>query len=189
MVSDIARDARQPRPDNHERFQAIFEAHQRQVLAYAIRRLSDPFDAEDVAAETFTIAWRRIALSPEPEKALPWLFGIARRVIANHRRSIVRRLRLALRFGSEIVQPQSLRPVSPAIEALMRLTADDQELLRLLAWEQLTQTEAAAVLGTSPNAVAIRLNRARHRFSEELAQIRHEEGKREDARSGAGDKQ
>ena len=57
----------------------------------------------------------------------------------------------------------------------MRLTADDQELLRLLAWEQLTQAEAATVLGTSPNAIAIRLNRARRRFSGELSRLNLDE--------------
>lgn len=162
--------------DRNERFARTFDAHHQHVLAYAMRRVLELADAEDVTAETFTIAWRRILLAPEPEEARPWLFGIARRVIANHRRSIARRLRLALRFRSEIRQPRSSRPVPSAIEALMRLTMDDQELLRLLAWEQLTQAEVATVLGTSPNAIAIRLNRARHRFSVELARLRLEEG-------------
>lgn len=54
------------------------------------------------------------------------------------------------------------------MEALARLRPDDQELLRLIAWDDLTHAEAAAVLGISANAVAIRLHRARRRFAEQL---------------------
>lgn len=64
-----------------------------------------------------------------------------------------------------------IEPESPALEALANLRADDQELLRLLAWEGLSQAEAGVVLGVSPNAVAIRLHRARRRFATELARI------------------
>ena len=66
------------------RFEALFAAHQRDILAYAMRRSGTITDAEDVAAKTFAIAWRKLAAIPE--EPLPWLYATARRVLANQRR-------------------------------------------------------------------------------------------------------
>lgn len=153
-----------------ERFEAAFEAHHRAVLAYALRRTRAEADAEDAVAETFAVAWRRIDQMPVPELALPWLLGVARRVLANQRRSLLRRVQLGLRLGAQPQPPAEVFSVrGPAVEALEHLRPDDQELLRLLAWDGLTHAEAGRVLGVSPNAVAIRLHRARRRFAAELA--------------------
>jgi RNA polymerase sigma-70 factor (ECF subfamily) len=156
----------------HDRFQAAFEAHHRHVLAYALRRVESTEDAEDVVAETFAVVWRRLDRLPEPDRTLPWLFAIARRIVANQRRSRSRRLRLRERLMAQ-PQPTLAAPDAPqpAIEALGRLRPDDQELLRLLAWEGLSHAEAGVVLGISANAVAIRLYRARARFAAELARL------------------
>ena len=153
------------------RFDALFTAHQRHVLAYALRRTQAPADAEDVAAETFTIAWRKIDAVPAAEP-LPWLYAVARRVLANHRRGNGRRERLAALLRVEDVAT----PIrageerdGPAFTALASLSPADQELLRLVAWEELGNQQIAAVLGITPNAVAIRLHRARARFADALA--------------------
>lgn len=155
-------------------FDALYEAHAPRVLAYAIRRTTALGDAEDVAAETFTIAWRRFADIPDDPAALPWLLAVARRVIANQRRSAARRLRLVDRlrdFGRprcDIGRTEG----GPALAALARLSADDQELLRLVAWDDLSHAEIAATLGISVNAVAIRLHRARGRLRAAIARER-----------------
>jgi len=153
------------------RFDALFTAHQRHVLAYAMRRTQAPADAEDVAAETFAIAWRKIDAVPAAEP-LPWLYAVARRVLANHRRGNGRRERLAALLRVEDVAT----PIrtgedldGPAFTALASLSPADQELLRLVAWEELANQQIAAVLGITPNAVAIRLHRARARFADALA--------------------
>lgn len=148
------------------RFAGIFEIHHKAVLAYAIRRCASEADAEDAAAETFVIAWRRrLDLPAEP---LPFLYGVARRVIANQRRSGLRRfaLHLRLREHPEPVHGLFSSETGPALAALGRLRPEDQELLRLVAWEELNHTEIAQVLGITVNAVAIRLHRARQRFEE-----------------------
>ena len=150
------------------RLEAAFEEHHRRVLAYALRRVPTEADAEDAVAETFAVAWRRMDRLPATD-ALPWLLAVARRVIANQRRGTDRRSRLALRLHRE---PRPVGPDdngSPALEALAQLPSDDQELLRLLAWDGLSQAEAGVVLGISANAVAIRLYRARKRFAAALA--------------------
>ena len=153
------------------RFEAIFSAHQRHVLAYAMRRSQTLDDAEDVAAETFTIAWRKLGDIPAMEP-LPWLYAVARRVLANHRRGTGRRERLAALLRTEDVATP-LRAGEdhdgPAFIALASLSTADQELLRLVAWEELGNQQIAAVLGITPNAVAIRLHRARSRFADALA--------------------
>ena len=156
---------------DRRRFEIAFERHHRAVFAYSLRRVSNEADAEDVVAETFSVAWRKVDRLPDEDGALAWLLAIARRVIANQRRSGSRRIRLALRLEKQPRSSVGAIPNGPAVEALERLRADDQELLRLLAWEGLSQAEAGVVLGISANAVAIRLYRARRRFREQLTRI------------------
>lgn len=152
------------------RFDTIFSENQRAVLGYAMRRTESAADAEDVAAETFTICWRRLEVVPLDEP-LPWLYGVARRVLANQRRGRGRRERLI----SVLRAPDVSTPVklgddldAPAFRALASLSPADQELLRLVAWEELGHGEIARVLGITPNAVAIRLHRARARLAQAL---------------------
>ena len=158
---------------NVARFEATFEQHQRAVLAFALRRTSSEADAEDAVAETFAVAWRRIDRLPQPDAALPWLLATARRVLANQHRGSARRIRLSLRLHAQPQDPQPIHAVeTPALEALARMRREDQELLRLLVWDGLSQAEAGEALGISANAVGIRLHRARARFAEELAYVK-----------------
>ncbi|HEY4633668.1 MAG TPA: sigma-70 family RNA polymerase sigma factor [Candidatus Limnocylindrales bacterium] len=156
------------------RFDALYTQHQRAVLAYAMRRAPTLADAEDAAAETFTIAWRRIDAVPATDP-LPWLYAVARRVLANQRRGTGRRERLAALIHTERDVPTPMRAGEardgPAFEALAALSPADQEVLRLVAWEELGNGQIASVLGISANAVAIRLHRARARFAEALARV------------------
>ena len=165
------------------RFAALFESNKRAVLAYARRRTTSLADAEDAAGETFGIAWRRI--TTVPTEPLPWLYGVARRVLANQRRGADRRFRLAWRVRDDLPTPVYLgeNADAPAMIALTRLRADDQELLRLVAWEELGNNQIAEVLGVTPNAVAIRLHRARGRFAKTLADVTRERGVKDPAAS------
>ena len=145
----------------------LYESTSRRVMAYSLRRVRDPEAARDVVSETFAVVWRRIGDVPEGRAELAWVFGVARRVIANHRRSGARFARLQDRLSAVRPEPigelvdrdQSMAP--DALAALARLPAHQQELLRLAAWEELSLNEMAGVLGCSPNAAAIRLHRAR----------------------------
>lgn len=143
----------------------MFQENHRALLSYALRRVSDPADAADVIAETFTTAWRRIEDVPDGARARLWLFGVARRVLANHHRSQRRRDALADRLRDTLAEVVVREPADSGLaQALVRLRDDDRELLRLLAWEQLTQEEIAVVLGLSRPAVRVRLHRARRRL-------------------------
>jgi RNA polymerase sigma-70 factor (ECF subfamily) len=149
-------------------FDDLYAAAAPAVLAYAARRTDTLDDAEDVAAETFAIAWRRLEDCPAVPRA--WLFGIARRVLANRYRSASRWRRLSERlFHATDHRAQRLTMEGgPATAALSRMREADRELLRLVAWEGLDHAEIGIVLGITPNAVAIRLHRARQRFTDEL---------------------
>lgn len=156
-----------------DRLEALFEAHHRALLAYAARRSPTLADAEDVVAEVFLVAWRRLDEVPAGDEARPWLFGVARNTIGNQRRGLTRRSRLVSRLEQTADRPLAAAPAptpdtEPVLEALSRLSRSDQELLRLVAWEELSHADIAAVLGISVNAVAIRLHRARARFEQAL---------------------
>ena len=118
-----------------ERFRAMFARHHPAVLAYAARRIGRS-DAADAAAETFTVAWRRLARVPEEPATLPWLYGVARNVVRNHLRARRRAERLAMRQAGE---PGPAPTVSDPeiLEALGRLDRNDREILMLAAWEGL----------------------------------------------------
>lgn len=154
------------------RFEALFREHQRAVLAYAMRRTATLADAEDATSETFTIAWRKLDAIPSGE-SLPWLYAVARRVLANQRRGSGRRERLTALLSSEHDVPTPVRlgddVDGPAFVALASLSPADQEILRLVAWEGLGNQDIAQVLGITPNAVAIRLHRARARYADALS--------------------
>ena len=117
-------------------------------------------------AETFLVAWRRLDDVPEP--ALPWLFGVARRTLANSRRSSRRRDILAERLRIDLGDVPVVPVERGLLDALQTLSVGDRELLLLTAWEGLSTGEAAAALGCSAVACRIRLHRARKRLAAAL---------------------
>ena len=158
-----------PRPGNAE-LEALWHEWHRHVLAYALRR-ADPATAEDVVAETFLIAWRRLA--DVPERPLPWLLGVARRVLANQRRGERRRRALVdhLRVRTSAAAAPEAASEGRALRALASLGERDREALLLHAWEGLDHAEAGTVMGCSAATFAVRLHRARQRFERELARV------------------
>jgi RNA polymerase sigma factor (sigma-70 family) len=158
------------RPASSEaRFNALFARHYPAVFGYAARRVGWD-DAGDTAAEVFTVAWRRLSRVPAEPETLPWLYGVARKVVANQERAARRRLRLAVKAASA-PDAAVAAPGTAALDieaALLRLGTADREVLRLAAWEELQPAEIAAVLGCSANTAAVRLHRARQRLAGEL---------------------
>lgn len=155
------------------RFERLYSEHGRPVLAYAVRRSACAQDGADVLAETFLVAWRRLDDIPRGEEARLWLYGVARRVLANQHRSERRRERLAERMRHELsaaLDELPVRGLEPGTvrEALDRLADEDQEILRLSAWEELTPREISSVLGIGHVAARSRLHRARQRLRDAL---------------------
>jgi RNA polymerase sigma-70 factor (ECF subfamily) len=116
----------------------------------------------------FAIAWRRLDDVPDP--ALPWLLACARRVLANQRRGERRFGALRSRLAADRLGPLSTDEGDGQLrQALNELRERDREVLLLVAWEGLEPAEAAAVLGCSRGALAVRLHRARKRLAVALA--------------------
>jgi RNA polymerase sigma factor (sigma-70 family) len=156
-----------------ETFRRLYGAHFDAVLGYALRRTVRAQDAADVTAETFLVAWRRLAHVPDEPDVRPWLYGVARRVLANHRRGDRRRTVLGERLRKELVAavPDTSDDVVQRADvdaALRRLSPRDQELLELHLWEGLEPREIAEVLGLAAVVVRPRLSRARARLRELL---------------------
>jgi RNA polymerase sigma-70 factor (ECF subfamily) len=151
------------------RFDALFASYSSDIVAYCGWRAGSESDAQDAMAEVFLTAWRRLDELPEGDAARVWLYGTARRVIANQRRSSHRRLalyqRLALDAAARAPQPPSSGPEETLVhEALDRLGPRDREVLLLAEWEGLSPAQIAVVLGCLAITARGRLHRARRRF-------------------------
>jgi RNA polymerase sigma-70 factor, ECF subfamily len=150
-------------------FEAVYREHYGRVLAYGLRRTAR-VNAEDMAATTWLIAWRRRSeLRGDP---LPWLLGIARRVLSNQLRTARRGEALRLRVSASLERNDSAVDVAgdrAVATALATLSERDQEVLLLIAWEDLSPTQAATVLRCSPATLRVRLHRAKKRFAQALA--------------------
>jgi RNA polymerase sigma-70 factor (ECF subfamily) len=156
------------------RFEALFNAESRAVLGYALRRVRAREDAADVVAETFLVAWRRIDDVPVGREARLWLFGVARRVWANHARGDRRRHRLAERLRENLMtelgsdEAHDTGVVALVRQAMTALDDRDREILQLTSWEGLTPAELATVLSIPAATARSRLHRARKRLKAEL---------------------
>lgn len=160
---------------NSQRFHDLYVAHYAAVFGYCVRRMGLD-EARDTVAETFTVAWRRIADVPDGDRALPWLYGVAARTVANHRRSERRRLRLNSKLrgmahrreAQPDIQVVRCNEDQQIIDAINRLRVADREVLLLSAWEGLSATQLADRFGIAIKAAEQRLTRAKRRLATEL---------------------
>ena len=162
--------------DSRARFETLYRAHCGAVRAFAHRR-THPAVADDVVAEVFVLAWRRLDTAPGDE--LPWLLGIARGVLANRRRGEARQQALRDRLAASAVPGAELElddsgGDSDVMRALRSLSRLDQEVLLLVAWDGLDRIQAAKVLGITPGLFSVRLHRARRRLERVLASQQRE---------------
>jgi RNA polymerase sigma factor (sigma-70 family) len=148
------------------RFRSVF-SHLDAVTAYARRRGSS--DPAGIAAEVMTVAWRRLAKVPQDDPR-PWLYATARNLVwAQARRE--RRAQAAARGAEPAVEGPEPFELDPGLSrALRSLSLVDREALLLIAWEELTPTQAAKALGIHPAAFRVRLLRARRRLRASLEQ-------------------
>ncbi|HUA43463.1 MAG TPA: sigma-70 family RNA polymerase sigma factor [Streptosporangiaceae bacterium] len=160
--------------DAAARFSSLYQRQYDAVLRYALRR-TDPETARDVAAETFLVAWRRLDVVPADDtRAAPWLYGVARRVLANAERARRRAENLNARLRQErpnLCPSDAAGVVADADQltaALATLPETDQEALRLVGWEELDLAAAALAMGCSRGTMAVRLHRARRRLERAL---------------------
>jgi RNA polymerase sigma-70 factor (ECF subfamily) len=159
--------------EQRRRFDALFEAYHSDVVAYCRWRAGSASDAQDVVAEVFLTAWRRIDDVPGGDAARVWLYAAARRAVANQRRSTRRRAALVERIA--LTAPPRDPPSDPedslVREALRRLGPLDREVLLLSEWEGLSPAQIASVLRCPKVTARGRLHRARRRFRRAFEQL------------------
>ncbi len=164
-------------PGDEATFERLYATHHRAILSYCARRTSMA-DAMDAAAETFLTAWRRIDALPDPAEELPWLIGVAFRVLANQRRSTRRRAALVRKVGAAsvdlmpAVDEPMIRGDQELFDALAGLSPQDREILQLTIWEEMTPSEISDILGISRDAIDHRYSRAKKRLARHLESTR-----------------
>ena len=156
--------------DSRVRFEEMYRAHGGAVRGFAHRRVRAAV-ADDVVADVFAIAWRRMEEAPADQ--LSWLLGIARGVLANLRRGEARQNALHERLAATTPiiaeqEPEAFDRDSALMRALRSLNRLDQEVLLLVAWDGLDRAQAAAVLGITGGLFSVRLHRARRRLARAL---------------------
>jgi RNA polymerase sigma-70 factor (ECF subfamily) len=164
-----------------ERFAVLVHRHAAAITRYVTRRVGTDA-ADDVAAETFLVAFRqRASYTGDGRDCLPWLYGIATRLCHRHWRSETRQLRLLARTGADpVLEPfteqveaqVAASAVKPRLaEALARLPKAQRDALLLQAWADLTYDQIATATGVQLGTVQSRIGRARRRLREQLADL------------------
>jgi RNA polymerase sigma-70 factor (ECF subfamily) len=158
--------------DARDRVRTALDQTADDLLRYLERRVHVPADAADLLNDTMLHAWRRADDCPEDsQRQRMWLFTIAANVLANHRRSSARRLRLTNRLREHfIAEPSHDHAESSAVrDAVLRLHDSHRELVMLIHWDGLTISEAAELLGLNASTARSRYAAARISLREALA--------------------
>lgn len=155
--------------DETERFNQIWHAHNQLVARFIARRLPPHEDGADLVSEVFLTAWRRLdELPPNADLALPWLYGVARKSVANRLRGARRSTALQARLAAQIEEPDrsdaTPNDSGRLVLAFNGLSARDREAIALVTWEELAPRQAAEVIGISAARFRVRLHRAKQRL-------------------------
>lgn len=160
------------------RFVEAYQSCYSLVYAYCRRRVG-PDAVDDIVAETFLTAWRKIDSLPPEHEVLPWQYAIAYRLVGHQWRGVSRKKRLADKLSSIGVQP--VEPPDElvvtrvesrlAVKAVSKLKPSDREILLLSVWEGLSNSEIAGVLGIAEGTARQRLYQARRRITREFNRL------------------
>ena len=159
-----------------EQFTEVHDRYFADIHRYVAGRLGTQA-AEDVAAETFLVAFdRRKTFDAARGELRAWLFGIATNLVSRHRRKEARHYRALSRLDPrEAAEGHESRVVASLTvarlgKALSQLSAGERDVLLLVALGDLGYAEVAEALGISPGTVGSRLTRARKKLAPSLAQ-------------------
>lgn len=163
---------------DRQRLDDLVRHHGPRVLAYLVRRSPSPADAADIYQEVLVITWRRVDRLPAgDDAAAAWMFGAARRCLANHRRGHTRRMAATQQLAEQLITtvPSGHAADERLHAVLAGLREADRELLTLVYWDGLSTEQAAAVVGIKPASARKRLERARARMRQDMVRPRADE--------------
>lgn len=145
-------------------FDEVFTDYAVAVHRFIRRRIqltTAAIDADDITADVFTVVWRRRADVPD-DAVLPWLYGVARHLLANHYRKMNAQVRLLDADADAATDPAELVAANDELSrAWLQLGARDRQILALIAWEGQTEAGVAEVLGLSVGGASSAITRAR----------------------------
>ena len=159
---------------NTDRFSILYDQVYDDLWKYCQRRSPSSDEALEVLGDTMLVLWQRLDDIPPGSGTRPWVFGVARNQLRKRYSGRQRRQSLTQRLVDEFsvrrrhVDPAVRHHTTAVIAAMSTLSDDDQELLRLVAWEELMPSEIAEIYQISENAASVRLHRARRRLEAEL---------------------
>jgi RNA polymerase sigma-70 factor (ECF subfamily) len=152
-------------------FRNLLEAHQTRLYRFIIKNIGNPSDAEDLAQQAFMEAVRSYRTFRGESELSTWLYGIAMNLVRNHlSRAPHRRYQFADETALDntaadaptpaeaMEQTQQLRHLDAA---LSELPESMREILMLVAVDELSYEDAAAMLVVPVGTVRSRLSRAR----------------------------
>ncbi len=166
---------RSAREGDSTAWQALMQAHHEPVFRFAYLLLHDPDDAEDAAQESFVRAYRAIDRFDETRSFRPWLFGITANLARNRRRSIGRYTTAVQKWWGRRTEiaPQPVEDLTGSQieaqtlwEAIRRLRRDDQAVIYMRFFLDMSVNETAEALDLAPGTVKSRLSRALVRLRE-----------------------
>ncbi|CAM2805191.1 sigma-70 family RNA polymerase sigma factor [Corynebacterium propinquum] len=159
-------------PHDQAAFTTIYREHYPQILAYLRRRVAAAA-AEEYCADVFGRAWANFSSLHNPQRPLPWLYGIAGNVVKEYYRGkssrqdhVEEEAELDQIAADDFSQVADLS--LDINRALNTLPFADRDIIALHAWEQLSIPDIAASLGITENNARVKLHRARTRLKEAL---------------------
>jgi RNA polymerase sigma factor (sigma-70 family) len=163
-------------------FENAFEAEFPLLHRYLARRLGSSA-ADELAAETFAVAFRSWERLDPDRNVRPWLYGIAANLVRHHWRTEQRMLRAYARTGVDPVVADDEAAVErldaqtrqrELAEALAALRPAEREILLLHAWAELSDSEIADATGLPVGTVKSRLSRTRERMRNQFGEVGQE---------------
>jgi RNA polymerase sigma-70 factor, ECF subfamily len=159
-------------------FEPIFDRHFVSIHRYLHRRAGRDL-ADELAAETFALAFERRASCRAQDSVLPWLYGIATNLLRRRRRTEVRRLRaysrsavdasVAYDDGDEAATRADRASAGAGLaRALAAMRPRERDALLLYALADLSYDEIALALDVPIGTVRTWLHRAREVARREL---------------------
>jgi RNA polymerase sigma-70 factor (ECF subfamily) len=152
-----------------EEFTSHYRTQLPAISKYLVRRVAKEA-VEELASSVFEIAWQKRNQAPEGFE-LAWLYRIAGYVVSNHRRKSSRAANFlaGLRAPNAAPSAEDIALGDMALaEAWATLKPSEQQVIALVSFEALDNSQAAKVLEISPNAFALRLSKARAKLRENL---------------------